>query len=135
MKSLNLIALIALFSPLMGCSSAGPEAKEISSASYEPNNVINRQKADFIWATDQHLNEVEKKIDRWKVEAKEASGTLKEDRYDRITTLEKQLDNARMKLNKLKTASTSQYKDCKEDVEEAVEDLDEEFQETMEDFK
>lgn len=131
MKRLMTVSLVLLGA----CSSTEHGHKEVSNASYTTDNVANRQKGDFIRMTENHLNDVERTIDRWKSEAKNASGDLKEKRYEKITDLEKKLDETRSRLNRLKTAAMSEYAKYKAQTDDAVKNLDEEFEDTEKSFR
>lgn len=132
MKSLTLFSSVIVLSLVAGCVSPGSDSYN---PSYGTNTVMSDQKTAYVQATINHLNDIERKIDGWKVEAKEASGSSKETRYDVITSVEKKLDTARLELNKLKVASVSEYKSSKETVDKAVADLDKEFETSAKSFR
>lgn len=130
-----ILAPAVLASLALGCTSSYSPAKDHATSSYDSRDITNMQKVDFIRTTENYLNAVENKVDNWKAEAKDASGSMKEERYEHITDLERKLDRARTELNKLKAASKDDYKGCKEEVDEAVEALNEEIEKANSVFK
>lgn len=134
MKKITMIASAIPVLFLAACSSHHREGKETTRSTYDSNNVMNSQKSDYIRSTNKHLVEIEAKIEGWKLEAKDASGSLKENRYESISSLEQKLDKARRELNQLKVASAADYEDQKEEVDEAIKALDTEFRDVANKF-
>ncbi len=124
---------VALLS-LAACASPSYHEKE-TRTTYDTDEVIHRQKEAYIRTTEKHIKDIESKLGTWRLEAREASSSTREARNEYVTDLEKKIDKARKELNRLKMASMKDYDQIKEDVEDAIEDLDDEFKEARPMFK